>query len=395
MSYRKLKGDHLFDGHCFLPSNKVLITDSEGKIMDITNFADAGDEVENYKGIISPGFINAHCHLELSHLKGIIPEKTGLIDFVFKVVTLRHSEEKKIIEAIDKAEKEMLENGIVAVGDICNNGLTVFQKLKKNLACYNFIETSGWLPQVASKRFDLARFIYDEFETNNLRASIVPHAPYSVSNDLWEKMIPYFKEKVITIHNQETKHEDEFFMEGKGDFLKMYEMMHIDNSFYQAKKMRSVESYFQKFSTASSVILVHNTFMQQEDINFINTHKISKQLVSFCLCPNANLYIENALPPVNLLLENNCNIILGTDSLASNHQLNLLEEIKTIVKRFPQIKTETLLQWATINGAKALQMDEQLGSFEKGKTPGILLIKNSEGGKINDASEIETLIKIK
>ena len=395
MSYRKLKGDHLFDGHCFLPSNKVLITDSEGKIMDITNFADAGDEVENYKGIISPGFINAHCHLELSHLKGIIPEETGLIDFVFKVVTLRHSEEKKIIEAIDKAEKEMLENGIVAVGDICNNGLTVFQKLKKNLACYNFIETSGWLPQVASKRFDLSRFIYDEFETNNLRASIVPHAPYSVSNDLWEKMIPYFKEKVITIHNQETRYEDEFFMEGKGDFLKMYEMMHIDNSFYQAKKMRSVESYFQKFSTASSVILVHNTFMQQEDINFINTHKISKQLVSFCLCPNANLYIENALPPVNLLLENNCNIILGTDSLASNHQLNLLEEIKTIVKRFPQIKTETLLQWATINGAKALQMDEQLGSFEKGKTPGILLIKNSEGGKINNASEIETLIKIK
>lgn len=395
MSYRKLKGDYLFDGHRFLHSNKVLITDSAGKIMDVTNLADAGEDVENYKGIISPGFVNAHCHLELSHLKGIIPEKTGLIDFVFKVVTLRHWEEEKMIEAIDSAEKEMLKNGIVAVGDICNNELTVFQKLKKNLACYNFIETSGWLPQVASKRFDLARFIYDEFETNNLGASIVPHAPYSVSNDLWEKMIPGFKEKVITIHNQETRHEDEFFMEGKGDFLKMYEMMYIDNSFFQAKKTRSVESYFQKFSSASSVILVHNTFTQQEDINFINAHKTNKQLVSFCLCPNANLYIENALPPVNLLLENNCNVILGTDSLASNHQLNLLEEIKTIVKRFPQIKTETLLQWATINGAKALQMDEQLGSFEKGKTPGILLIKNSQGGKINDASEIETLIKIK
>ncbi|HEV2831751.1 MAG TPA: amidohydrolase family protein, partial [Hanamia sp.] len=213
MSYRKLKGDYLFDGYCFLPSDKVLITDSAGKIMDITEFADAGDEVENYKGIISPGFVNAHCHLELSHLKGIIPEKTGLIDFVFKVVTLRHSEQEEIIEAIDNAEKEMLENGIVAVGDICNNTLTVFQKLKKNIACYNFIETSGWLPQVASKRFDLAKFIYDEFETNNLLASIVPHAPYSVSNDLCEKIIPFFKGKTITIHNQETKHEDEFFME--------------------------------------------------------------------------------------------------------------------------------------------------------------------------------------
>ena len=126
MRYRKLIGDYLFDGYCFLPSGKALITDSFGKIMDITESADAGDEVEYYKGIISPGFINAHCHLELSHLKGIIPEKTGLIDFVFKVVTLRHSEQEEIIEAIDNAEKEMLENGIVALGDICNKELTVF-----------------------------------------------------------------------------------------------------------------------------------------------------------------------------------------------------------------------------------------------------------------------------
>ena len=60
---------------------------------------------------------------------------------------------------------------------------------------------------------------------------------------------------------------------------------------------------------------------------------------------------------------------MGTDSLASNHQLNILEEIKTIVKSFPEIKTETLLKWATINGAKALQMENELGNFEKGKSP--------------------------
>jgi aminodeoxyfutalosine deaminase len=104
------------------------------------------------------------------------------------------------------------------------------------------------------------------------------------------------------------------------------------------------------------------------------------------------LYIENTLPQVDLFLKNNVNIILGTDSLASNHQLNILEEIKTIVKSFPGIETETLLKWATINGAKALRMDNVIGSFEKGKTPGVNLIENLEGEKIISESKIKRLI---
>ena len=392
MGYRKFKSDYLFDGNRFLFNNNVLITNEEGEIIEIVDNKEAGDDVEIYKGIISPGFINAHCHLELSHLKGIIPENTGLIDFIIKVVTLRHFATEEIFEAIDKAEKEMLQNGIVAVGDISNNNLTIFQKKKRNLAYYNFIETSGWLPQIASQRFDLGKIYYDEFINNNLKASIVPHAPYSVSNDLWGKMIPFFKEKVITIHNQETIHEDAFLTEGKGGFLKMYELLNIDNSFYQPPKIKSVESYFKKLSLAPSVILVHNTFTQQEDIDFINADKPIEQAVSFCLCPNANLYIENKLPPVDLFLENKINIILGSDSLSSNRQLNILEEIKTIAKNFPEVETETMLQWATMNGAKALQMDDQLGSFEKGKTPGIVLIENVEDGKITGRSRIRNLL---
>jgi len=72
--------------------------------------------------------------------------------------------------------------------------------------------------------------------------------------------------------------------------------------------------------------------------------------------------------------------------------LNILEEIKTIVKDFPQIKTETLLKWATINGAKALQMQHAIGSLEKGKKPGVILIENTEGEKIMAESKIKRLI---
>ncbi len=87
-----------------------------------------------------------------------------------------------------------------------------------------------------------------------------------------------------------------------------------------------------------------------------------------------------------MLLRNECNIVVGTDSLASNHQLNILEELKTISRNFPGIPLEKLLQWATINGAKALQADALFGSFEKGKQPGIVLIENVEGEKLSQTA---------
>ncbi|HXR82732.1 MAG TPA: amidohydrolase family protein [Hanamia sp.] len=392
MRHRKLKADFLFTGEKLLTNEKILITDLNGEIIDIIDKKDAGEEIETFKGILSPGFVNAHCHLELSHLKNKIPERTGLVDFVFKIVSERYFAEDEILAAIAKAETEMFQNGIVAVGDICNNSLTLSQKIKRNLCYYNFIETSGWHPEIASLRFERAKKVFDEFENHDLKASIVPHAPYSVSENLWSQMMPFFEGKTISIHNQETSQEDLFFMEGKGDFTKMYELMKIDNSFYTAKKIRSIESYFKNLSSANSVILVHNTFTKQPDLDFIDQQKNEHQLISFCLCPNANLYIENALPPIDLFLKNNVNIILGTDSLASNYQLNILEEIKTIVKDFPQIKTETLLKWATINGAKALQMQHAIGSLEKGKKPGVILIENTEGEKIMAESKIKRLI---
>jgi len=100
----------------------------------------------------------------------------------------------------------------------------------------------------------------------------------------------------------------------------------------------------------------------------------------YCLCPNANLYIEDRLPPVHLFIKHNCRVVLGTDSYSSNWQLNMAKEIGAIASgdtpRTPG-SLKQYLQWATINGARALRWDDKLGSFEKGKTPGVALL-NSE-----------------
>lgn len=357
-----------------LSSNHVLICNTDGVVLDILDMHEAGDGIEKFAGVLAPGFINCHCHLELSHMRGLIPEKTGLIDFVFSVVTQRHFPEDEILEAIALAENEMIQNGIVAVGDVSNNLLTLAQKQKQNLRYYNFVETSGWLPALAPQRFERSMENYDELSKVSA-TSLVPHAPYSVSAPLWRLIKPFYQDKVVSIHNQETVFEDELFLQNSGDFVRMYEMMKLDTSFYKPSGKSSLQTYFENLAGASNVLLVHNTFTKEQDVQFVKGTGRGNS-VSFCLCVNANQYIEQATPPIEMFRKNNCNIVLGTDSLASNWSLSIVDEMKTIQKSFPSIAIEELLRWATINGAKALHMDDILGSFEKGKQPGVVLLEN-------------------
>ena len=361
-----------------LPGNFVLITTKEGVVVDITESKDAGDDIETFSGILSPGFINTHCHLELSHMKGCIPEKTGLVDFILKVVFERHFEEAEIFAAIKNAENEMLQNGIVAVGDICNNTFTIPQKSQQQLRYYNFIEASGFTNEGAETRFRRSIDFYKQYAALFPENSIVPHAPYSVSPAMFRMINDFPNNKVVSIHNQETAAENELFKNKQGNFLQMYQKMNIDISHFKASRKTSLQTYLPSLNQNQSLILVHNVCTSAADIQF-EKHQTSniKHQTYYCLCPNANLYITDTLPDVNLFIEQQCNIVLGTDSLASNHQLSILEEIKTLQQNFPNISLQTMLQWATTNGAKALQMDNELGSFEKGKKPGIVLIENA------------------
>ena len=364
-----------------MPEGHVLITDTTGVVAGIVPLQDAGDDIEYCNGILNPGFINAHCHLELSHLKGLIPEKTGLVEFVFKIITERYFAEEQILAAIEIAEGEMLQNGIVAVGDICNNTLTVTQKKKQRLRYHNFIEVSGFVPALAKDRFDKSGVILNGYlsEVNAQCSTLSPHAPYSVSPELFEMINKATANNLVTIHNQETLAEEDFIKDKTGDFLKLYEKLGIDISFFKPSGKSSLQTWLPLLNNNQSVILVHNVTTTKEDIEFAKVSAFNFPFSAFfCLCPNANLYITNTLPNINMLMEPGCNIVLGTDSLASNHQLNIWEEIKTLHRNFPFLKLEAMLQWATINGAKALQMDSMLGSFEKGKKPGVVLIEGIE-----------------
>ncbi len=372
---------------------QVLITDGVGVIVDIVAENDAGEDIEKMNGILSPGFTNAHCHLELSHLKGHIPKHTGLVEFVFKVINERHFEETEILTAIEKAEQEMLHNGTVAVGDICNNLLTIPQKIKGNLRYHNFIEASGFAPQVAETRFKRAVDFYTAYAEHFSSTSIAPHAPYSVSPELFAMINEFQGNNLLTIHNQETQYENEFSEKGTGDFLRLYEKLGVDISFFKPTGKTSLQTWLPHFTKQQSIILVHDVCTSEEDMVFTKQQTINhQQQTFFCLCPNANLYISNMLPDVQMLMKYTDDIVLGTDSLASNDQLSILEEMKTLQANFKQLELSTLLKWATSNAAKALRMYDKLGSFEKGKMPGVVLIDGIRGLQMDKNCSVRRIL---
>ena len=387
--YQKFQATQIFTGTKLLEGPLVLITKNDGTIEAIVGVEEAGEQIQHFEGILSPGFINAHCHLELSHLKNKIGVNVGLQEFVKQIVAIRKVEEHIIADAIEKAEDEMFTNGIVAVGDICNTLDTLSVKEKHKIAYYSFIELYDLDPTRAYDKIKAGVIMQDAFQDKCIRAALVPHAPYSVSFNLWKLLTNYFGSNTISMHNQETKDENEFFEKKSGSFLGMYERTKVSLDFFEATGRSSLQSVLPYFKKAARSILVHNSFTSKEDIQ-----AVEKEMPNsfWCLCPNANWYIEKTLPPIDLLRSQNATIVLGTDSYASNWSLNIMDEIKTIQKHFSSIPLAEMLQWATMNGARALQMESSVGSFEKGKKPGVVLIEGVESGLVVKNSTVKRIL---
>ena len=380
MAFRKFRANQLFDGYRLLKDDQVLVTNMDGTIEGIVAVAEAGEGIEVLDGILTPGFINAHCHLELSHLKNVIPPHTGLVEFLCSVVTKRGFAAELVQAEIEKAEKEMYENGIVAVGDICNTADAVRVKSNSKMRWQSFIEVLSFTDAKAIENMMHYQAVLDThlhaLPLPN-RGVLTPHAPYSISSKTFALINQATPGKIISIHNQEHPAEDELYKTGGGDYLKLFKIFGVESSPFPVTGKSSIQSYLPHFKSGQTILLIHNTYMPEEDIAFANQYAAENGLtLMYCFCPNANLYIENKLPAVERFIADNCAIVLGTDSYSSNWQLSIAKEIQTMQQHFPALPLETILQWATSGGARALQWDNELGSFEKGKKPGVTLLAN-------------------
>ena len=366
---RKIAAHYVFTGTELLKNAVVEISDT-GVISNIDCFGENISETastEFYSGIIIPGFVNTHCHIELSHMKNIIPQHLGMAEFCERIKSKRNTaSEAEQIAAIKQADSVMEKEGIVAVGDISNSAVSIQAKKHSKLFYHTFIETLG-LENNHEQIFRHNKSLQKYFIDNNLRATITPHAPYSLSEMLFEMSVEDGNQSnIISIHNKESADEIELF-KTKGGRMKQL----LGNSLDTITNTYNNPSHrILKYAHSSATLLmVHNTYTTQSDLTESNQYNIT-----WVLCPNSNLHIENKLPDVELLYKHTSNIAIGTDSLSSNTSLSILDELKTLSNKFPCIQLHDLLRWATFNGAHALHIDEKYGSIKLGAQPGLLLL---------------------
>lgn len=379
----KYSADYIFDGET-IHKNAVLEFE-ENKVISLRQKGENEEELHHFSGLLMPGFINTHCHLELSHLQNKVPTGTGLLTFLRSVVSMRDTDQDEVLKAIAIQDEYMWAQGIQAVGDISNKADTFDTKNKSKIQYYTFVEMFDLMQDTFTENsFNQYLEVYEQFDSNKGNSkSAVPHAPYTVTKNLFQKINTLNPAScTVSIHNQETTHEDQYFIDKSGGFSDFYRDIGINDDAFSSTGKHSIYYAMKHMDSKQKTLFVHNTLTSIDNIN--DAEKWGDQ-VYWASCANANLYIENRLPNYESFISTGSKMTIGTDSLTSNWQLSVLEELKTIQKYNSFIPSETLLKWATKNGAEALSFD-QLGSFEKGKKPGLIQLQEFDGTSFQNCS---------
>jgi len=354
-------------------TNHTVICDDTGKILAIES-SDLHSEAQHHRGVLVPGYINAHCHLELSHLKGVIPTGTGLVPFIQGILSQRDFPEEEVMAAIQAADQEMSDNGIVAVGDISNKSDTAATKRASKLRYHTFVEMFDlFQPFMTAETISTNQEVYDSHsDQQGHKKSFVPHAPYSVSPAIYEFIRANNKsDATVSIHNQELTAENEFFQHKTGKMISFYESIGLSLEAFTGSGKNSINYAIEHMDPSQRTLFVHNTASQAEDIALAQSWS---PYTYWATCPNANLYIENKLPQYDLFGKADAIMCIGTDSLSSNWSLSIYEEMKTIKRYQSALSDIEIIRWATANGADALGYSD-LGRIAVGTSPGFNLIE--------------------
>ncbi len=368
--------------------NGYVELNQDGEVIGIGENNSSDIDREIYKGIIVPGFINGHAHIELSHLKGLFKEATGMSGFINQINSLRESVDyNNRIKAIEKQLENLYNQGVVGVSDISNCSESFALKKDSKIYFRTFVELFGSETPDAEDVIESGKKVIDSALEIGIDASITPHSCYTMSPKLLELSVKEgLKSGYISFHSQESQEEEDMIVKGTGALWENYKKRGLstpptgDNSALIYFIKRCYNSLNKEYGASSNrekidgkINLVHNVVINQLSIDAaIESFKTP----FFTICPLSNIFIHRELPPLELMIKNNLKICIGTDSLSSNKVLDMVKEMFTIQNNFKGIRMEKLLKWATINGAEVIGKEDIIGSFDKGKKPGIVLIEN-------------------
>ena len=355
---------------------------------------EAGEEVMS--GAIVPGFVNAHCHVELSHLHKKFRKGTGMAGFIDQINELRDWAGREVKQQlVQEWMDKMWNDGVSAMADISNDDSSFDVKKSHKMYTRTFLEVFGSEPQMCEGVMADVTALQAVADEAGIDAAPTPHSCYTMSPQLLsESAAAGLKRGYISYHSQESQEEEDLLLTGTGA---MYEnRVRNGMSTPPVTGESSLKYFIQRLAQVHEepydehILLVHNVCLSQDDVD---AAKKVMNNVWWAICPLSNIFIHNALPPIPLMRKNGLAIALGTDSLSSNDDLDMVAEMICLHANFPEVPMNEILTWASLNGARFLSKEAELGSLEKGKKPGIVRISGiDENGYVTSASRSERVI---
>jgi aminodeoxyfutalosine deaminase len=359
------------------PRHRASISIEDGRIAAIGATVPAG-AVNLGRMAVMPALVNAHTHLELSYLRGRVPRTERFLDWIRTVMTARRQypdpAHPEIIDAARSAIAEAHTSGTGLVGDISNTLVTAPLLSEAPVSAQIFYELLRFNASDAESMTREARAKADAAADpdRDVRVSLAPHAPYSVSPALFAALrgdLDARPGQVSSVHLGESPEETEFIRRGSGPWRVLLEELGVWTDAWAAPGTSPVAYLEQIGFLDRRVLAVHGVQFDGDDLGRLRARDMT--IVS---CPRSNQYVGVGAPPLEAFYAMNVNVALGTDSLASAPDLNMFAELAEARRLAPRVSARTLLESATRYGAAALGFEDDYGTLEVGKRAQVIAV---------------------
>ncbi|MBQ9193176.1 MAG: amidohydrolase family protein [Bacteroidales bacterium] len=374
--------------------NGFVEMEDDGTVIRVGACEDPAREPVFLDGALVPGFVNAHCHIELSYMKGLFRKGTGMAGFIDQINELRDTKslEQKVYD-LTVAMDSLWEQGVVAMADISNCDDSFAVKARHPMYTRTFLEVFGTEPEDCGAVMEGVRKLKAVADGYGIDAAPTPHACYTMSPELVTAVSAEgLASGFLSFHSEETEEEEEMLKYGSG---KMWENRKAAGMSVPPVTGKSSLLYFidrllkgHPAPFDEHILLVHECCMDQEGIDAVKS-VMNHPFVA--VCPLSNLFIHNTLPPIGLMRRNALKICVGTDSLSSNDDLRIVDELFCLQRNFPEVPLGELFTWASRNGAEFLARPE-FGTLEPGKRPGLVFVDHLDAeGRLTASSQSHRL----
>ena len=358
-----------------------VIAFDEEQILSVGHESDAaGEAVDLGNAAIIPGMVNAHTHLEFSHLnKPVGRPGISLGEWIATLTTALRCNENRQADAARQGIAESSAAGVTALGEIAQPdwAADVFQAA--TLDATVFLELIAPTDDAVDEKLKSAhRHIASADRTSNVadragwRPGLSPHAPYSIHPRLLAEVaaISARHQVPLAFHLAESPEELKFLETASGPFRKLLEGLNKWEPQAHRRGRRPLD-FLRLMAPAHRSLVIHGNYLCDEEIAFISQNA---KKMSVVYCPRTHRYFKHAAYPLKKLLDAGINVALGTDSRASSPDLNLLSDMRHVAHSYPDIEPAVVLRMGTIAGARALGMENESGTLEAGKTANLTVI---------------------